>query len=171
MNNYIIDEENEISRIENNLSSRSSFSSELSSSSPLYVRTINRIADFSRNNYSNKNSNKKVDDICEICENEVKDICILRCKHNLCLECAVNWFKNKNTCPYCRLDIHIELIQLGNTEIESNVNRNLSDYINQLENDNENLININNSFYARSSKFIIFILLNGLVFLLFYKNC
>jgi len=35
----------------------------------------------------------------------MQDICILRCKHVLCLKCIITWFAESTTCPYCRLNI------------------------------------------------------------------
>ena len=35
----------------------------------------------------------------------MQDICILRCKHVLCLKCIITWFAESTTCPFCRLNI------------------------------------------------------------------
>ena len=42
---------------------------------------------------------------CMICYDEMKDVCLLRCNHIICLNCLVEWFKKKKNCPFCRIDI------------------------------------------------------------------
>ena len=43
--------------------------------------------------------------ICSICKEDMKDICLLRCNHVLCLNCIIKWMKENKSCPFCRLDL------------------------------------------------------------------
>lgn len=55
--------------------------------------------------------------VCAICQDEIKDICLLRCNHVLCLNCIVKWMKENKSCPFCRLD-------LSDIEFEQETNNN-----------------------------------------------
>lgn len=51
----------------------------------------------SRNEYCNIHTK----DTCIVCYEE-SELVKLRCKHIICKECSISWFKKHNTCPYCR---------------------------------------------------------------------
>lgn len=64
---------------------------------------------------------------CIICNDNFKDIVILRCGHIICLKCLISWFRTSKTCPFCREKIN-------------NINfnyLNIEDTNNYLDNDNQ----------------------------------
>jgi len=42
---------------------------------------------------------------CLICSDLLIEPVKLKCNHELCLDCARMWFKEKNTCPFCRSEV------------------------------------------------------------------
>lgn len=77
--------------------------------------------------------------ICIICNDEIKDLCILRCKHSFCLQCFMNWFKNNKTCPFCRKNINIDIFASDNDQL----NRELLEFVDILQTENNRLGEIN----------------------------
>ena len=65
------------------------------------------------------------ENICLICANEYKDVCKLRCGHKICLSCLINWFRQSNTCPFCREkinNINFNYLYPRNESIERDIN-------------------------------------------------
>ena len=125
-------------RINNYISnSDSPLDSPCSFDSPVNIRRIERESYFydveSSISYSNEN-------LCNICQEEIKDLIILRCSHTLCLQCFLNWFKTNKKCPYCREDIDIEIF-LADDFI---TNERLTQYVRYLFSEN-NRLQIENS--------------------------
>jgi hypothetical protein len=153
-------------RINNYSSESNSPSSTSSSSSPIYIRRVNR------RYFRNENVNDIESNICNICQDEPKDIVNLRCSHSICLQCFLNWFKNNKICPYCRQEIDIEIF----TGDETNVNERLIQYVNllqennnrlQIENENINLdLDNNPSYCCNLIYFTSFV--TGLIYIFIY---
>jgi hypothetical protein len=47
----------------------------------------------------------KEPEMCVICNEPFEDICILKCKHKFCVNCAISHFRVKHNCPLCREEI------------------------------------------------------------------
>ena len=50
-------------------------------------------------------SGDKEAEMCVICNEPFEDICILKCKHKFCVNCAISHFRVKHNCPLCREEI------------------------------------------------------------------
>ena len=48
---------------------------------------------------------------CPVCMEPIKDVKVLKCKHELCEGCWNEWSKQSNKCPLCR---NVEFEQVGN---------------------------------------------------------
>ncbi|KAL7677698.1 hypothetical protein ACOME3_003937 [Neoechinorhynchus agilis] len=45
-------------------------------------------------------------ELCKICDENSKDVCIEPCNHLICSNCLKGWLdKGSNTCPFCRQEI------------------------------------------------------------------
>jgi hypothetical protein len=47
---------------------------------------------------------------CYICYENKEEVFITECKHNFCVECSRKWFKNNNSCPYCKSKVDKEIL-------------------------------------------------------------
>lgn len=58
------------------------------------------------NSDSEKKSKNKIEDLCPICYDTIKDKCYVEdCLHKFCFKCINIWIKRKRECPVCRTKI------------------------------------------------------------------
>lgn len=92
-------------------------------------------------NYYTKNSIEP----CKICFDDTDTEKVhVKCNdfshHIYCIPCCIKWFSSNNNCPYCRKNIELNLYELYNIDIFSEI----------FSNDNQNQIDINNEIIYNS---------------------
>jgi hypothetical protein len=50
----------------------------------------------------NRDTYNKMKEECIICSEKMKGTAELECGHKMCIQCCVNHFSKKETCPFCR---------------------------------------------------------------------
>ena len=73
--------------------------------------------------YSVIDNNLEINNLCTICLDEnTENLVELTCSHKFHLNCIEEWYKRKNTCPNCRIDITKELENTEINEVEIQIN-------------------------------------------------
>lgn len=90
---------------DDDINSPSTVSTLSSNYSPVYIRRSGERKEIIVTDIESNIS----DLICNICNEDIKDLCALRCGHVICLQCFMNWFKSNKSCPFCRTRINIEI--------------------------------------------------------------
>lgn len=91
-----------------------------------YIRILNLLHDDMLDSEEPKSisqhvciENKNLDEQCSICHNILNNCVELPCKHCFHKNCIIPWFKNRNTCPNCR----VEFIETPNNTLIINDNK------------------------------------------------
>ena len=132
MNNESLNVKTNNFNFDDDINSPSTISTLSSNYSPVYIRRAGERKEITVTDIESNMS----DLICNICDEDIKDLCALRCGHIICLQCFLNWFKNNKSCPFCRTGINIEIYL--NEEYVSN--ERLSNQVRLLHEENTRLL-------------------------------
>ena len=69
------------------------------------LKKLNQRENLNRIETLNTASKVTLNEECPICNDPFHDMCILKCGHKFCINCAISHFRVKHNCPLCRTEI------------------------------------------------------------------